>query len=62
MTGAPCGCDESRDLRRRLEIAQLQLERLRLHHICPPAADEKGRRAWDKSCRWIDSKLEELSR
>lgn len=61
-SSAACGCDEARDLRRRLEIAELQLERVQLAYACPPAAKERERRAWDRRCRWIDSKLEELTR
>lgn len=62
MSPEPCNCAQAIDLRRQLEIAQLQLERVRLAHTLIPAADVKGRRAWDRRCREIDSKLEELSR
>jgi hypothetical protein len=51
------------DLRRRLEIAELRLERVQLAHACPhPGLGDAARSAWDRRCRWIDSKLEELGR
>lgn len=58
---APCSCDEAIELRRQLEVARLQLERVRLAYACPPPGEGDAKRnAWNRRCRWIDSRLKEL--
>lgn len=60
MSSARCNCDSERTALRIARLMAWRLRRLQLFHGCPPAADAKGRREWERKCQFADRKIDGL--
>jgi hypothetical protein len=60
LSAGPCSCDSQRSAMRLVRLFAWRARYLQLIHTCPPAANEKGRREWDRRLRVARAKLERL--